>query len=146
MEVAIRPFESRDVAAVYELGLRCYDVTEPPYNYWTEGEVAHHAETGGALCFVAEAGGEIVGFLLGEETFETLDDAVYLQWAAVASAYRRHGVAARLVEAEIDAARALGKARAFTDVATDNEPSLELARKHGFAERTTVAYLVKELR
>ena len=146
MNAAIRPMERRDVDAVYALGLRCYDVDEPPYNYWSRAEVDRHADEGGALCFVAEADGDVVGFLLGDETFETLADAAYLEWAAVAPAWRRRGVAERLLETAVDTARALGRTRAFTDIATGNEPSLRLAQKHGFAERATVAYLVKELR
>jgi ribosomal protein S18 acetylase RimI-like enzyme len=135
----------RDFAAVYELGRRCYKVTDKPYNYWSIAEVADHLQNHPALCFVAEIDGAVAGFILGDETFEIIEDTAHLEWIAVAHEHRRRGIADALLEAAIDAVRALGKARIVADVASDNAFSPRLARKHGFVEGLSVTYFTKEL-
>ena len=98
MEPTIRPMEVRDFAAVYELGLRSYEVTDKPYNYWSLREVADHLQSNPGLCFVADGDGRVVGFLLGDERFEILEDTAHLEWIAVDEEYRRRGIAQRLLE------------------------------------------------
>jgi ribosomal protein S18 acetylase RimI-like enzyme len=134
-----------DFAAVYELGLRCYRVEDKPYNYWSIREVADHLEGNPDLCFVAEHDGAVVGFILGEQTFEIIEDTAHLEWVAVAPEHRREGLAGRLLETAVDAVRRLGKSRVVADVATENEYSRGLARKHGFTEGLSVTYFTKEL-
>ena len=146
MEPAIRPMEVRDFAAVYELGLRSYKVTDKPYNYWSIREVADHLERNPGLCFVAEAEGRVVGFLLGDEEFEILDDTAHLEWIAVDEAYRRHGVAQRLLSEGVAAVERLGKRAVVADVASDNPYSRGLAAKLGFEEGLSVTYFTKRLR
>ena len=141
----VRPMRVDDFAEVYELGLRCYDVLDKPYNYWSVREVADHLEGNPGLCFVAEADGRVVGFVLGDETFEILEEAAHLEWIAVAPEYRRQGIADALLETAVDAVRRLGKTRVVADVASDNAYSPALARKHGFTEGVSVTYFVKEL-
>ena len=137
--------EVRDFSAVYELGSRCYRVTDKPYNYWSIAEVADHLENHPALCFVAEVDGDVAGFILGDETFEIIEDTAHLEWIAVAPEQRRRGIADVLLETAVDAVRRLGKARVVADVASDNAYSSQLARKHGFVEGLSVTYFTKEL-
>lgn len=136
----------RDFAAVYELGLRCYEVTDKPYNYWSIREVADHLETCPQLCYVADADGQVVGFALGTDTFEIIEDTAHLEWIAVAPEYRRHGLATRLLQTLLDAVEKLGKRSVVADVASDNEYSRGLARKVGFREGLSVTYFEKKLR
>lgn len=136
----------RDFAAVYELGRRCYKVTDKPYNYWSIAEVADHLQRNPELCFVAEVDGEVAGFILGDETFELIEDTAHFEWIAVAPEHRRRGIADSLLEAAIDVVREKGKARIVADVASDNAYSPQLARKHGFTEGLSVTYFTKELR
>ena len=146
METVIRPMTARDVGEVYELGLRCYTVTDKPYNYWSLVEVAEHVETSPRLCFVAEGEGRVVGFALGAETFEIIDDTAHVEWIAVAPEARRQGLATRLLQTAVDAVAELGKARVVADIASDNAYSQGLARKLGFEEGLSVTYFTKELR
>lgn len=146
MEPAIRPMEVRDFAAVYELGLRSYKVTDKPYNYWSIREVADHLERNPSLCFVAEDDGRVVGFLLGDERFEILDDTAHLEWIAVDEAYRRQGLARRLLTEGVAAVERLGKRAVVADVASDNPYSRGLAAKLGFEEGISVTYFTKRLR
>jgi ribosomal protein S18 acetylase RimI-like enzyme len=146
MELTIRPMEVRDFAEVYELGRRSYEVTDKPYNYWSIREVADHLEGNPGLCFVAEADGRVVGFILGDETFEIIDDTAHLEWIAVDEQYRRRGIARRLMEEAVAAIERLGKEAVVADIAADNPYSRGLAEKVGFAEGLSVTYFTKRFR
>lgn len=77
------------------------------------------------LCFVAEEAGSIVGFasaLRGNKYHE----AVYCWQLGVAPKYRGAGLAARLVQARIDAARALGCRKIQVGIEPSNAQSLGL--------------------
>ena len=146
MEPVLRPMRVGDFGAVYELGVRCYKVTDKPYNYWSIREVADHLQGSPELCVVAEADGTVVGFALGASTFEILEDAAHLEWVAVAPEYRRRGLGERLLQSLVEAARRLGRARVVADIASDNAYSMGMARKAGFVEGLSVTYFTKELR
>jgi len=143
--VAVRPMLVADFGEVYELGLRCYDVLDKPYNYWSIREVADHLERNPGVCFVAEGDGRVVGFALGDETFELIEDTGHLEWVAVAPEYRRQGVAARLIERAVEAFREAGKKRVVADIASGNEASRAMAARTGFTEGISVTYFVKDL-
>src|SRR6266508_2206259 len=81
--------EVKDFAAVYELGLRCYKVTDKPYNYWSLAEVADHLQRNPELCLVADVEGDVAGFILGDATFEIIEDTAHLEWLAVSPEHRR---------------------------------------------------------
>jgi ribosomal protein S18 acetylase RimI-like enzyme len=146
MEPVIRPMEVRDFASVYDLGTRSYDVTDKPYNYWSIREVADHLERNPRLCFVAEADGRVVGFLLGDETFEILEDTAHFEWIAVDEDFRRRGIAQRLLEEGAAAVERLGRTAVVADIASGNAYSRGLATKLGFEEGLSVTYFVKRLR
>ena len=145
MEPAVRPMEVRDFPAVYELGLRSYDVTDKPYNYWSIREVADHLERNPRLCLVAEIDGRVVGFLLGDETFEILQDTAHLEWIAVDEDFRRRGIAQRLLQEAVAAVERLGKEAVVADIASGNPYSRGLVSKLGFEEGLSVTYFVKRL-
>jgi ribosomal protein S18 acetylase RimI-like enzyme len=142
---AIRPMQVEDLAAVYRLGVRCYDVLDKPYNYWSIREVAAHLEGGPDLCFVAENGGELVGFALGAESYEILRDTGHLEWLAVAPEHRREGLAMRLIETMVDALRAAGRKEVVADVSTANEASRALFARTGFHEGISVTFFTRRL-
>ena len=144
-DVSIRPMRVADFGDVYELGLQCYDVLDKPYNYWSIREVADHLEGNPGLCFVAEADGRVVGFTLGDASFEILEDTGHLEWIAVAPEYRRRGVAARLIDRAVETFRELGKKRVVADIASGNAASRAMAARTGFTEGISVTYWAKEL-
>ena len=146
MEATIRPMEVRDFADVYELGRRSYKLTDKPYNYWSIREVADHLERNASLCFVAEADGRVVGFILGDEAFEIIEETTHLEWIAVDDQYRRQGIARRLLEMAVAASERMGKRAVVADIAADNPYSRGLAEKLGFTEGLSVTYFTKRLR
>jgi ribosomal protein S18 acetylase RimI-like enzyme len=146
VDAKVRSMEVRDFAAVYELGVRSYKVTDKPYNYWSIREVADHLERNPGLCFVAEIDGRVVGFVLGDETFEILEDTAHIEWIAVDAAYRRRGIAQRLLETAVTAVDRLGKKAVVADIAADNPYSRGLAEKLGFEQGLSVTYFTKRLR
>ena len=146
MAITIRLMSVGDFAQVYELGLRCYNVQDKPYNYWSISEVAAHLEGNPHLCYVAEADGQIVGFALGEESYQILDNTGHLEWVAVAPEYRRQGVATRLIETLVRVYQELGKEQVVTDISSENAASRGMARKSGFSEGISVTFFVKKLR
>src|SRR5687767_8883441 len=145
-DVTIRPMTERDFGAVYELGTRCYDQTTIPYNCWSLSGLAKHLESSRGLCLVAEENGRIVGFVLGEDSFEADEQTAYLEWLAVDAEHRRRGLGRRLAEAALTRVEALGKARVVIDVAGPNDASRALAEELGFEEEATISYLAKRLR
>lgn len=144
-EVTIRPMRVDDFALVYELGLRCYDVLDKPYNYWSIRELADHLERNPGLCFVAEADAVVVGFALADETFELIEDTGHLEWVAVVSEFRKRGVASRLITTVADSLRAAGKRHLVADIASDNPASRAMAARLGFTEGISVTYFQKDL-
>jgi ribosomal protein S18 acetylase RimI-like enzyme len=141
----IRPAQVEDLPAIYRLGLRCYDVRDKPYNYWSVREVADHLEQESALCFVAEEDGVVAGFVLGAETYEILKDTGHLEWIAVAPEHRRGGLAVRLIETFLDALRACGRKDVVADVSTANQASRGLFDRAGFSEGISVTFFVRPL-
>ncbi len=134
-----------DFADVYELGRRCYKLTDAPYNYWSIREVADHLETCPELCFVAEDEGKVVGFALGTDSFAIIEDTAHLEWIGVAPEYRRQGHATRLLQTLVDAVERMGKQHVVADISSDNAYSQGLARKLGFTEGLSVTYFTKDL-
>jgi ribosomal protein S18 acetylase RimI-like enzyme len=144
-EATIRRMTVRDFGEVYELGLRCYDASTVPYNYWSITEVAQHLETSPGLCLVGEEDGRVVGFILGDESFEGDRETAYLEWLAVDAERRRQGLGRRLTETALAGVKELGKARVVVDIADGNEQSRALAEELGFEEGPTVRYFSKRL-
>ncbi len=116
MEATIRSMTVEDFAQVYRLGQECYVVEDKPYNYWSIREVAHHLSAYPELCFVAEDAGRIVGFVLGEKSYEILESTGHLEWIAVAPEYRKHGLATRLIDTIVDVFQQLGRTQVVADV------------------------------
>ena len=134
-----------DVPAVYRLGTRCYRVEDRPYASWSLREVVDHFDRCPDLCFVAVDEGVVVGFILGDSSYEALGDVGHLEWIAVTPERRRLGVAARLVDAALARYRELGKTRVVGDIASDNAQSAAFARRHGFVAGPSVTFYVRSL-
>ena len=145
MSANIRRAEVEDLPAVYRLGLRCYNVLDKPYNYWSIREVADHIEGHPDLCFAAEIDGEVVGFLLGADSYEILQDTGHLEWIAVAPEHRLGGLATRLIETFLEALWATGRKEVVADVSSGNEASRALFARTGWSEGISVTFFTKRI-
>lgn len=137
--------ELDDLPAVYTLGLRCWDVLDKPYNYWSIREVAEHLETEPELSFVAVADGGVVGFVLGADSYEILDDTGHLEWLGVAPESRGEGLGGRLIEAFVDVLRLRGRREVVADVSSRNDASHAVFRSAGFHEGIEITFFTRLL-
>lgn len=97
---------------------------------WTEGMLRDCMRADYWNTVATAGAGEIVGFTIMSSGG---GDAHVLN-IVVDPAWRRQGVARRLLDALVDAARARGADQLFLEVREGNEPALTLYRDIGFAE------------
>jgi ribosomal protein S18 acetylase RimI-like enzyme len=145
VSATIRRMELDDLPAVYRLGLRCWDVLDKPYNYWSIREVAEHLETEPELSFVAVDDGSVVGFVLGAESYEILDDTGHLEWVAVAPEHRGDGLGGGLIEAFVEALRLRGRTEVVADVSSKNDTSRTVFERAGFHEGIEITFFTRRL-
>lgn len=145
MNATIRPMAVEDLPAVYRLGLTCYDVADKPYNYWTVREVADHLEAEPGLSFVADAGGEIVGFALAADSYEVLENTGHLEWIAISPGRRGQGLATQLIDFVVAELGRRGRADVVADVSSENAASKRLFRRAGFEESISVTFFRRSL-
>jgi hypothetical protein len=88
---SLRPMMMEDIASVYHLGNEIFTASEFPnmYRTWDDFSVIENYASSGEFCFVAQAHGEILGFLLGETVSKRVGMRGYIQWVAVLPQYRR---------------------------------------------------------
>jgi ribosomal protein S18 acetylase RimI-like enzyme len=141
----IRRMELDDLPAVYRLGLRCWDVLDKPYNYWSIREVAEHLETEPDLSFVAIADDVVVGFVLGADTYEILGDTGHLEWVAVAPEQRGDGLGVRLIETFVEVLRSRGRREVVADVSSTNETSRAVFERAGFDAGIEITFFKRRL-
>lgn len=123
-DLVLRPMQASDLNAVLSIERVVFEAP------WTrqifEDELLINERTS---CRVACLSGEIVGYysawhLVGESALNNL---------AVAPAYRRQGIGARLLSDFLQASFSKGAEECFLEVAVNNEAALHLYRKFGFA-------------
>ncbi len=127
---AVRRFMASDAAAVAALSARspgaaqwsCEDYERIPaagYEAW----VAERSGTG-----AGPSPNTLVGFLVARG----LAGEMEILNVAVEPAWRRRGVASRLLQAALSQGRASGARRAFLEVRKSNAAALEFYEQHGF--------------
>ena len=93
---------------------------------WPEADMAEHIEKDVALGFME--GESLVGFVLVRMNFEQSE----ILTIAVAKAYRRKGIAAKLLAGAEMAAKRGGGSVVFLEVAEDNPAAIALYGKAGY--------------
>jgi ribosomal-protein-alanine N-acetyltransferase len=119
--VTVRRMSASDVSAVF------FILEESPEaSIWTRESLLESASRG--TVWVAEMGGGVAGILVGRvaaDEFEVLN-------LAVAKAWRRRGIATRLLKAALENARTAGARQAYLDVRASNEGGIALYERLGF--------------
>ena len=119
---------------------------------WTDAGLPYHPlgrdrpekmrvemERGTAVFLVAEAGGEVVGVVLGTHDGRR----GWINRLAVAPAYQRRGIAGRLVREVESRVDALGIEIVAALVDSENEASLEFFRAIDYVHGTEIEYVSK---
>ncbi|WP_448585644.1 GNAT family N-acetyltransferase [Thermaurantiacus sp.] len=124
--VRIEPAGAEAAEAIEALSLRAFD---PEYREaWSARQVAQVALDPGGLLDIARAGGELVGFALTR----LLVHEAELLLCAVDPAWRRRGIASRLVAASAARAGRSGARRLLLEVRESNAPARRLYETLGF--------------
>ncbi len=118
-----RLFEEDDLYPVLQLA---NDALDEDYD---GGLFLHFARLYPEGFIVAEAGEEVVGFVLG--TIQRAYEARILA-LAVEEDWRRHGIASRLTRQFLENFRDYGVQRVTLEVRVSNQPAIELYRSMGF--------------
>jgi len=123
-EVTLREYRPGDLEAMYALDVVCF---EPVFRF-SRRAMRGFAEAPGAIAVVAEAGEELVGFCVAE----LQDQTGYVVTLDVAPAWRRRGLARRLM-AEVEArVRAAGGLSMNLHVFTGNAGAMQFYEGMGY--------------
>ncbi len=120
--LTIRPMGHDDLPAVHRL--ECAAQPDP----WTLEQLAAELDTPCASVDLAWLEGELAGFLCSW----LIAGELQIQNVATAPACRRRGVAAALLAAVLERARAAGMESAWLEVRAGNEAAIVLYRRFGF--------------
>ncbi len=125
-DVSVRPFREEDRRALVRLWTEVFP-DDPPRNApdrMIDGKLASHPE----LLLVAEAKGMIVGAVIAG--FDGVRGWIY--HLAVASAYRRRGIATRLMDAATEGLRRVGCVKINLQVRSTNAAVVGFYRAIGY--------------
>ena len=123
-EVTLRDYKPGDSEAMYALDLICF---EPVFRF-SRRAMRGFAEATGAVTVVAEAEGQLVGFCVAQLE----DNLGYVVTLDVAPAWRRQGLARRLME-EVEArVRAAGGVGMILHVFTGNVGAMQFYEGIGY--------------
>jgi [ribosomal protein S18]-alanine N-acetyltransferase len=123
-DITLREYEPGDLEAMYALDVVCF---EPVFQF-SRRAMRHFAEASWAVTSLAEADGELAGFCIAE-----VDDEIgYVVTLDVALAWRRKGLAQRLM-ADVEAkAQAAGAKEMALHVFTGNVGAMQFYERIGY--------------
>ena len=143
--VEIREMRLEDLSAVFLLGQKLFTAEDFPtlYRCWDDDEVMNLFSSDQETCLVAESEGKVVGFALGSIMKKPRNAWLYgwLEWLAVDPAYKRHGIATRLLN-QLTTLFIKREARIIlVDTDESNHKALAFFRKIGFGHEIKHVYL-----
>jgi ribosomal-protein-alanine acetyltransferase len=121
----IRAFRPDDAA-----GLASILRDSPEAANWTKASYREWMNSPGAVAFVTEGDGRVIGFIIGRQM---ADEAEVLN-VAVAPLVRRKGQGGALLKAALDEFRAHGASRVYLEVRESNLAARAFYTKHGFSQ------------
>ncbi len=138
-----------DLSAVFLLGQKLFTAEAFPtlYRCWDDDEVMKIFSSDQETCLVAEADGKVVGFALGSIMKKPRNAWLYgwLEWLAVEPAYKRHGIATRLLN-QLTTLFVKRDARIIlVDTDESNHKALAFFRKIGFGHEIKHVYLSRNI-
>jgi len=132
MEIRVRDGTPADFETLYEIDQRIF---EPGIAY-SRRQLQEYLALEGAQCLVAEAGGEILGFLVTAHA----ERIGYVVTVDVLPPYRRMAVGTRLLDEGERRLAAGGVRRVELETATDNASAVAFWRKRGYRTRGVIEH------
>jgi len=150
VEATIRQMDIDDISAVYHLGEQLFTSEEFPilYRTWDQYEVTEYFTSDPDYCLVAEAEGQIVGFIIGttiEKGGTAWKKYGYLSWIGVDESFQRTNLGYRLYRRLEERLRKDGVRMVIADTDADNEVAIAFFKSIGFTV-TSHHVLAKTLR
>ena len=147
----IREMEVDDVPSVYHLGERLFTSEDFPilYRTWDAYEVTGAFTSDPEYCFVAEADGRVVGFVLGttiEKEGTAWKKYGYLSWIGVDEDFQRKRLGQRLYKKLEEKLRLDGVRMVMADTGKGNKEAIAFFESMGFSEHGEHVWLNKVLR
>ncbi len=145
-----RQMEIADISSVYHLGERLFTSEEFPilYRTWDPYEVTDYFTSDPDYCFVAEAKGKIVGFILAT-TIQKEGTAWrkygYLSWIGVDEAFHRINLGERLYRKLEARLKKDGVRMVITDTEAENDVAIDFFKAIGFSPSREHIWLAKTL-
>jgi ribosomal protein S18 acetylase RimI-like enzyme len=140
--------EVEDISAIVELGNDVFTAERAPtlYRAWDEAEVLRLYSAHKSTCLVAAQKEKLVGFGLGS-LLEKPGPWTYgwVEWLGVNPAYKRHGIARRLLRQMQERFVEKEVRIMLVDTYAGNRPALNLFRKFGFGQEVKHVYLSMNL-
>lgn len=147
--VTIRELTLEDIPSVFALGQKLFTPEKLPtlYRAWDEDEVVRLYTTDRETCLVAEAAEQVVGFALGQimEKPRSAWRYGWLEWLGVDRAFKRRGVATRLLRQLTSRFIERNARIMLVDTDERNKQALAFFRKHGFGQEVRHIYLSQNL-
>jgi ribosomal-protein-alanine N-acetyltransferase len=122
----LRPFRHRDLDTLYEIDQACF----PPGISYGRTELAGFIAGRGSRTWIAEEGGQIVGFLIADRAGKR---AAHIVTVDVRAAYRRRGAGRVLMEAAEEWARDQKLELIYLETAEDNLVAQRFYQARGYA-------------
>ena len=122
-QVCVRPMSASDVPAA-----RSILMESPEASIWPEESLSR--STPGGIALVAELDGSFAGILIGRVAADEFE----IQNLAVGRTSRRRGIATRLVNEALAAARSAGAKQVYLEVRASNQAAIALYTQMGFRE------------
>jgi len=151
IDVTIRPMDIDDLSAVYRLGETLFTSEEYPilYRTWDPFEVTGMFTSDPEYCLVAEANGQVAGFVLATTVVKegtAWKRYGYLNWIGVAEGFQRANLGQRLYRRLEEAFREDGVRMVIADTVVENERAIGFFRRLGFSVSGGHVWLAKTLR
>ena len=132
MDLHLRKYRERDLERLITLDAACFDATF----LFDRAAMQEYAESPDAIALVAESANSLIaGFIIAHLKRQTGALTCYVLTLDVATAFRRTGVAGRMMLAAEQHALAAGATRMELDVFTENHAAIAFYESRGYQRR-----------
>ena len=129
-EVLLRDFHTRDFSRLCDIDRLCYSEAIA----YTVEEMALGLVQPGAFALVAEAGKQVIAFVLAYQKKRSLgNSAGHIVTIDVLEEFRARGIGNRLMESAEQRLRQNGARRIILEVGTENKSALRFYKRRGYA-------------